>query len=484
MKKLLLTLLLLAFTFSALGQVYHEADISRTNMALNTTVHLECDSKCPVNRWSLKWQIPENSEILHIKDSIGRITSYTRTGEEVRIKTNYGPKRMNETVKIVLNVASDSKEIYRGLFKRELSLPGFEGEETRGKVHVDNLISGWSSYGFQTSYQNNTMKFKGEGPVSLRVKFGDGNETSYYSFFGEHPDNVSQAYEIAIGTTGLQQGFKRFPVASMPPEVYNRTANSWSAGEYIAGSMMISNNLGAGYIPILAHETVHGLNERELNWDRTSSNYFEEGTAEYVEFLVRKKISALNGSLRPPAELFGDDIRWDPDPFDRTYSIISSEGNQDRLWNYYRRDRDFMKTWSSMKPGHRDFGYAYSELIIRNYVKEGGNLSGLYNVLNVSREVKSPRVKWDLYSRYMDMTPCNYSSRKKFNQCLEEINEYDYPVYTARPGNVSNNFTVKELEIPERKEATGTGLLTNLKSKIRQMLAYIENFLEEALNRS
>ncbi|QKQ98447.1 hypothetical protein GKQ38_02890 [Candidatus Nanohaloarchaea archaeon] len=482
MRKLLfLVFLAAALVSAASADVYHEASISKSGMQLNTSIELNCESNCPVNKWSLTWQIPKSAGIISVRDSIGRIEDYRVEGQQIHITTNSGPRRMNETVKIVMNVTADAEEIYRGLYKRELSLPGFSGEESRGVLHVDNLISGWKSYGFETSYSNNTLKFRGEGPVSLRVKFGEGNETRYYSFFGDYRGNTSMAYEISIGTTGVVQEFQRFPVASMPEDVYRRVANSWSAGEYIGGSMMVRQNIGSDYIPVLAHETVHGLNDREFNWDRTSSAYFDEGTAEYVEFLVRKKLSSEDRDVRPPGEVFGDDIRWDPDPSDNTYSLVPSRGDPEVLWNYYQNDLNFMKTWSSFDSEHREFGYAYSELIIKNYVSRGGRLSRLYEKFNVSGKVDSPERKWEIFSQYLDMTPCKYDSREKFSNCLDRINSYDYPVYSAEPSREAENLTIRKLDIPENSFRQGTDLVDSLKYDLQGLVSYLRKLLQNLL---
>lgn len=482
-KLLLLALLLLAFSFTATADVYHEAEVSEEGMLLNTSIQLECQNNCPVNKWSLTWQLPDSTEVIGVEDSIGELDDYTVQNDRIQLTTNSGPKRMNETVLLQLSVTEDSDEIYNGLYQRRISLPGFSNEESSGVIRADNLISGWKSYGFDTSYTDNTMKFRGEGPVNLRVKFGSGTETDYYTFFGDYSGNVSQAYEIAIGTTGLEQDFKRFPVASMPSDVYNRTANRWSAGEYLGGSMMIRQELGGDYIPVLAHETVHGLNDRELNWDRTSSAYFDEGTSEYVESLVRKKLSAEDEDVRPPGEVFGEDVRWDPDPGDGRYSLIPSSGDREELWGYYQNDRDFMKTWSSKDAAYRGFGYAYSQLLIQNYVVNGGRLSELYRELDVDRKVEDPEEKWSIYSEHLDMRPCNFDEREKFNSCLDKINEYDYSVYSARPSRNSTNLTVRKLEIPENRFRQDSGHTDDLKYQLSDFVSYLKGLVQNLISK-
>lgn len=482
-KSLLLAFLLAAFSFTAAAEVYHEAEVSEQGMLLNTSIQLECENNCPVSRWSLTWQLPDSADVIGVKDSIGEIDEYTVQNDRIQVTTNSGPQRMNETVLLQMNVTEDSEEIYNGLYQRRISLPGFSGEESSGVIHAENLISGWKGYGFETSYTDSSMKFQGEGPVNLRLKFGKGNETDYYTFFGDYTGDVSQAYEISIGNTGLEQDFEHFPVASMPSDVYNRTANRWSAGEYLGGSMMIRQELGDNYVPVLAHETVHGLNDRELNWDRTSSAYFDEGTSEYVEYLVRKKLSAGDEDVRPPGEVFGEDVRWDPDPGDGRYSLIPSSGDRDELWQYYQDDRDFMKTWSSKDAAYRGFGYAYSQLLVQNYVVNGGRLSELYRELGGDRKVGDSEEKWSIYSEHLDMEPCNFDNREKFNSCLDRINEYDYSVYSAKPSRNSTNLTVRKLEVPENRFRQDSGPAGDLKYQLSDFVSYLRGLVQNMLSR-
>ncbi|MFB6115006.1 MAG: hypothetical protein ABEK04_01845, partial [Candidatus Nanohalobium sp.] len=204
-----------------------------------------------------------------------------------------------------------------------------------------------------------------------------------------------------------------------------------------------------------AHETVHALNDRKLKWDTTSSSYFDEGTSRYVEFLVRKKLYGEGRIDKPPRELFGDQIRFDPDPTDNYYSTLPPKGSAERLWNYYQKDKEFMKYWNPFEASAvtRPFGYAYSELVIRNYVaRTNGTLRGLYSKLDVQQEISDPEKKWRVFSQYLDMTPCEYDSRERFNQCLETINSYNYTVYSAEPNfSWGGQLDIEKLEVPERE---------------------------------
>lgn len=215
-------------------------------------------------------------------------------------------------------------------------------------------------------------------------------------------------------------------------------------------------DLGDEFLPVLTHETVHALNERKLNWDDTSSSYFEEGTSTYVEFLVQKKLYGDERIDRPPRELFGEDVRFDPDPTDNYYNTLPPKGDADVLWGYYQNDEDFMKQWNPFDspPEYRSFGYAYSELVIKNHiVNANGSVRDLYSQIDVDREISDPEEKWSMFSEHVDLTPCKHETREEFDECLENINSYNYTVYSAEPSQtVEGNLDVRRLEVPEREE--------------------------------
>lgn len=462
-KAVLLVLIgMLVASAAAEQRVQHSIETDRDEAQINSTIRLECSGdNCPVNSWKLAWSKPSEAEVVKIKDSLGEINDYEVTRNEIEIETNSGSRRRSETVKIVLNMGEDASEIHDGLYKREFRLPGFEGVETEGRVKSKNLLSGRVGYGYESSFSNSSMTFRGSGPVNVRIKFGDGYKTRYFKFFGAEYDDQEQAYEIPMGVIGQIQNFDRFPVAVMDDTTYNEKVNDWSAGEYFSGAIQIrsKDSIRQEFSAVLAHEVVHGINDRMLSWDQTSSTYFDEGTAKYVEFLVSKKMYSSEETDRPPRELFGEDVTYDNDTSDRQYYSLPSKGDREDLWEYYSSGGTGMKRWSAFKadPEMRGFGYAYSELVIRNYVAhQNGSLKQLYMDLDPRRKLNDPEQKWDYLSGKMDMTPCKYESRKRFRNCLESINSYDYPVYSAEPDRNRKEIRIGRLEIPDRKQTQNT----------------------------
>lgn len=443
------------------NQVYYEMDADEEDVDVNLSLKLECgDERCP-HTWKLRWKVPENAEVLNVSDSLGKV-DYTLDGTAITAESNQDNERDPAHFRIHYRVDREAEEVHEGLFMRELSLRSFSGAETSGRIHVDEFLSGWTDHGVETSIEGNNLTFRTEGPANIRVKFGDGYSTSYYEFFGGKPEDPSLAYEIPVGTLGQKLKFERLPVAILPDEKFNRTVSRWSAGEYVSGSAKMREGLEDNFLPVLTHETVHALNERELQWDSTSSAYFEEGTSRYVESLVRKKLYREGKIERPTRQLFGERVRFDPDPDDNYYSTVPSKGSADFLWGYYQNDRDFMKEWNPFdSPAeYRGFGYAYSELIIRNYISRmNGSVRDLYSVIDPDEKISSPDEKWEMFSRHLDMTPCKYDSRERFDRCLEEINSYNYTVFSAegpiRPE--SGELRVRSLKLPEKEEQNSSG---------------------------
>ncbi|MFB6203328.1 MAG: hypothetical protein ABEK01_02450 [Candidatus Nanohaloarchaea archaeon] len=438
--------LMLSPAASQLDRVFHQVSSTPDRMWINTTLRYDCSGNC---NYRQSWIVPENATVYRVEDANGEINGYTVIGSRIKFPVN------TETARISFLLRRDAERIYGDLYRRQVSLPSIRDVRTSGTVTSENLLSGWTSFGFNQSFSGNRMEFEGRGPLVVRFKFGEGNETEYFEFFGSHPDRTEIAYEVPVGTLGLRQGFRRFPVASMPGGEYNRSLPSWSAGEYVAGVIRIRAGLGDRYLPVLAHEVAHGLNDREFRWDATETSYLDEGISKYIGFLVHKKLYGEGRIDRPPRELFGDRVKFDPHPSTPEYYTIPSKGDRDVLWNYYSKDREFMKNWSPMSSEYRRFGYAYSELIVRNYIaRMNGSLRQFYQRLRVGKEVKDPDVKWNILSHHMDLTPCKYGSREKFNRCLDRINSYDYPVYSAE--NVQwtgSSLNVTELEVPDRNSS-------------------------------
>ncbi|MFB6214075.1 MAG: hypothetical protein ABEJ07_05950 [Candidatus Nanohaloarchaea archaeon] len=478
-KAVAVTLFVLIAVSPVAGEVQYSIRSDGNAVWKNTTVGLDCSTTCP----GLTWTLNPGEEVISVRDSRGEI-DYTVDGNSLSIPGRRFTGQERRVVEIRTVNSEDAEEIHAGLYKRTLQLSGFSGERTSGTIRVEDLQSGWTGFGFEESFSGDEMRFRGSGPVNIRVKFGNGYETRYFTFFGGQPSGTGVAYEVPVGTTGLVQQFERFPVAVMDDATYDRKVNEWSAGEYVSGAIQIRSpeSSKGDFLPVLAHEVVHGLNDRVLNWDQTRSTYFDEGTGKYVEFLVKKKMEGQDRTRN----VFGEDVTYRERRDGQLYRItLPSKGDPDELWNYYQQDGEFMKTWNAMseEPDRRRFGYAYSELVVRNYVSRmNGSLRDLYSRLQVERRITDPEVKWQLYSRHMDMTPCEYDTRERFEQCLDTINSYDYPVYSAEPTHDSQPLQIERLEVPNRTTTGQRDLMPGGEVNFVQFLQGFADYIVKTVN--
>ena len=445
------------------AQSFHSLEADDREVEINTTVTLQCDERCPVNSWRLNYQLPENSEVIEINDSLGEITDYSIQSDLLDIETNRGEKRENETLRINYRIERPAENVKPGLYSRQISLSGFEDEKTSGVVEAEGLISGRTNHGFETSFSED-MRFRGTGPVQINFNFGNGSKTSYYEFFDGEVEKSDDSYRIALGVVGLQQSYQRIPVA-MYDEDYDDLGFEWSAGLYKAGLIQMRDNEDREQI-VLTHETVHALSDRPLNWDRTQTSYIEEGVAKHAESLIQKKLYREGETDSRPANLFGEDKTYRDGGYRYT---VSSKGDREELWNYYQEEKDFMKQWSPDHQ-HREFGYAYSELVVKNFIMQNGSVQELYTGVE-SSTTESREEKWARFSELIELEPCNYDERERFDQCLDEINSHEFEVKAATPVQSNSTIRIDRIEIPEIRvqEPSLQGFLGFLNSIIERI---------------
>lgn len=453
MRKILILLSAsLALTFPASSEITYEVQTDENSVDFSSTLSLECDTQCPVNRWTVGLSVPEFAEIQSVESHEGVVEGYEKDGRELRINTFHSQAVTEETVTVDYRVNNEAEQVFDGLYRRDISLPAFSGEGNKGVVSVNSLIAGGLTGGSEYMFEDNKLKYRGEGPQNARVVFGRGERTENFEFFPEEKD-PGKAYEIATGTVGVRQKNERIPVVVLEDSRYDNELNEWSAGKFSGSVVFIRGGLEEEFTPVLAHEAVHAINDHWLGWHETDSVWFDEGTAQYVEGQVRRE--KLGGRRVP--EVFGDEKSFTEQREDGRYEVtVPPRGDKEQLWAYYQDDMDFMKSWNKDHP-ERSFGYAYSELIVKKYVSDGNRLSELYQEIS-EFNFETDQEKWDVMSDKIDLEPCNYESRSEFNNCLERVNSYDYPIYSAVPTErAETEIEVGDQEIleqPSENEST------------------------------
>ncbi len=429
-----------------------------------------------INYWETTWSTPPNTEIRSISDSQGELTEYSFNGETLRFKTNSGPRRSKEVINLQLAVNDVIEERYNGLDLVRLRLSGFPDrrddvpdEQTQVTVETTNrLLSESHSYGFNHTLDRHSATYKGDGPLNLHLALGDGDaEYDNYVLFGE--GNLTGADELywlvpaitGMGVTAPRPAMNKHPVIVLPDEQYDENVDTWSSGQYRTGGLIFlraSTAENEDLPAILLHEVMHAYNEHALEWTNEGLGWFDEGTAKYVEYLVKHE-----KNLRY-AELFGEDVTWTgpcEDSAGRCRYTLSPRGTPDQLWNYYRQESDFMYTWTpsgSATTEERRFGYAFSELLIRNYIRNNGgdSLHPVYtDLVSMQRDpdasvmVETEQV---LDSLDADFTPCydpDAASRQDFESCLDTVNDMEPPVpETVTVDDTTHHITIDPIERP------------------------------------
>lgn len=451
MKKAFVFLAVILFTAVAVAEVQYEVEFDEEKVYTNVSIVSDCDQVCP----GLSWRLMEGSKVLDVDDGSGEL-EYSREDDVLSIEGER-TREENRTVKIQSVVNSSAEHVHEGLYERQISLPSFQDKKTTGVLKNPDIISGRADRSFESSFGEDRIEFRGEGPTNIIVNFGQGYSTEYFEFFGDVHEDPDDAFRLAVGTLEVGPQFERFAVSVMNEEEYMAEHESWSAGQYRSGSIKLRDDLDDNFLRVLAHETAHGLNDRKLSWDETSSSYFDEGTAEYVEFLMQKKRYREEETDIGPQELFGEETQYTDTDNPNRYYQVPPQGDKEQLWNYYRQEEDFMKYWSPAESAeHRNFGYAYSQLVIRNHIKENGTLNEVYEEMDSLETTESYDTKWSFFSSHMDMEPCNYDSRERFEQCLDDINSFDYEINMADHDYKQGELEIDRINLPNRtRESSG-----------------------------
>lgn len=405
-----------------------------------------------VNYWTTGFSLPPNSQVLGLSDSKGEITNYTVSGEKIFLETNKGGLKEKEVVSLLFRAIKIVNKEYDPLKKLNLSLAAFgdvrkdvPDEKTFVTVRSEeNIISFLVSFGFISQQKEKEVMFAGEGPVGFTVFFGEGRGYKHYVLFGQE-GNVTvadEAYGIIAAVNGFIPVFERFPVVALEDKEYDEKITDWSAGEFRGGVIILRiSTFGKDSFPAtVLHETTHGFNERALRWQKTEVTWFDEGVAKYVEFLINKKSGVRQ------AEIFGSPVQWRQG---LKIFTLPSRSTPDELWDYYQ-EGNFMETWNPHNPQTREFGYAFSELVIRDFIKREGP-DALHEVFQGLLKIRKEAETAEAYNSVIlgildsDFRPCYADSREAFDSCLEEINVMDPPI----PKNVVIKGETVEIVIPD-----------------------------------
>ncbi|MDY6770650.1 MAG: hypothetical protein SV186_01690 [Candidatus Nanohaloarchaea archaeon] len=484
-KPVVLALSVLLLTTVAAGAVSYEISVHDDTAYVNVSFELYAPDQA--NYFTTNWQVGAGATVIRVRDRQGELRRveeveqdmtgvYDREGRRLEISTHSGDARQSATVEVRYRYPVNSQAWKEGLRVVDLQLPGFpdrfeqfDEEQTYVQVNVTEPIIGLAeSFGFRSSFTNRTATFQGTGPVNIRVTYSnrDGRYEHFIMFGDANLSHADEVYPLANQVTGRAVDFRKIPVVILSDEQYTRHLDAWSAGRYRRGGLVfirknqVDENDFAG---LVMHEVMHAFNAKPLNWVQTNSSMFDEGTSKYVEFLVNEKRG------HHQAEIFGQEVTWTAQCRDSERTCrytLDPRGTPEDLWNYYQQGRDFMTAWSPSEEGQirsglslRTFGYAYAELLIRNYIRKNSPAK-LHDVYDDLMAVEEPADTASAYRSTLrrvlgtGLEPCHAPTEESVRQCLENVHSFmpNIPTNVVIDGR-TENITFRKVEVPT---ATGT----------------------------
>ncbi|MEM5777852.1 MAG: hypothetical protein QXJ06_05430 [Candidatus Aenigmatarchaeota archaeon] len=418
--KILVMFILLILLPAVSSITIYNITLKDQKIFVNVTFNLSSDKKYDV--WRITWEIPQQYEIVSIKDEKGDI-SYTKYTNYIYFETNklYSDKRI---INIQYFLTDAISREYDPLKKVQLYLSGFESDRTIINIYLPGLISGDASYGFTEYFDNDFAQFVGNGPADLVLLYSlSGKEYENYLLFGPADITVAdKIFSLVTNVTGIDKTYKKFPVVILKDQVFEQKVQPWGTASHTRGGLILMKESVANNqynASTLLHETTHGINAKILKWSQVNATWFEEGIASFIEFLANQHLG-----LEQP-ELFGKTktIKQDKEKI-----IIKSKGNRDDLWNYYKQGKDFMYYWTPSSNENRDFGYAFSELVVRYSVEKNGidKIKDAYKKLSkIEKPIKNPMESTNIILSALDTNfmPCYSVDRDRFDECLDNINQ-------------------------------------------------------------
>ncbi len=471
-KIIVLSIFLIVLLSSAQSRVTQSVEIIDQDIHRQTNITLE--SKNPVNHWQTSWELPEDTEDLEIRDTKGEIEEYNIDGRTLTFNTTSGDRRKEETVTIEYKEKEQVEEVTEGLEKIELQLSGLKDQKTTVFLETPHEILGIdNNHGTEAFFEDENAEFVGDGPVNIIATWTDrDDEYENYILFGEDVDlsTADEMYPVVGRITGQRPMFRKLAVIVKEDREFDEKFGKGRAGVYQQGGIIYirSSETEKELFPaLMMHETTHAYNQEPLNWVRTDSAMFDEGTATYVEHLVRQEMD-----VRQP-ELFGEEKIWEMPCEDSdgtcTYTLPPM-GQPEHLWNYYQDEKDFMKEWDPTIRGQVDdklakstFGYSYSQLLIREYMNgtDQKTLEELYDRMEDLETAETSEEYMENLETVFDgeTRPCYYEEKKELESCLEELNDMNLetPENFTEPVEYEEEFTEPVLgEEEELNETEGS----------------------------
>ena len=436
------------------GLVFHNITVAGDVVFVNTTIKIKTEQK--YDAFEISWEIPQYYEIKSLSDEKGELF-YKKQGNYIIFQTNR-LKTDTRIINIQYFIKNAISHDFYPLKKLQLYLSGFENEETIVNLYATKIISGDASYGFSEYFSEYFAQFVGNGSVDIVIYYSNsGREYENYLLFGNTDiSTADNMFTLITNITGLVKPYKRFPIVVLDDDIFSSKVQNWGSATHSRGGLiLIKRSIAEGpyNASIILHETTHGFNSKVLKWNKVDSTWFEEGISSYIESLTNQNLN-----LRQP-ELFGENKIYKEDT---KKIILKSKGDKEKLWSYYKNSETFMENWNPENSETRDFGYAFSELVIRHSVMKNG-IEKIREAYSIFKKIKDPITDTKQSNNILlsaldtNFMPCYSVSYDIFSECLKKINghyiEIPYIQVNKDEVDIYNvNITYETLEEKEEKE--------------------------------
>lgn len=399
------------------------------------TVTMQLESITPTNSFKLNgFSLPENSELVSLEDSIGKIENYSVKNNSLSFTTNTGELREKETVKIEYLVKNIREEQFSPLYFAEISLPGSENSDLTVEVKGQRILSFETSTGFNGEIKGEKLKIVGRGPIGFWIYYSSkGIDFNHFVLFNKSNYSNQELTERGIREAdklfdvipiivGLSLPFEKLPLLVLNQEQYTEHINSYSDGVYRTGGLLAINekSFEDNGTAVVLHEATHAFNAQAMKWNESGAAWFDEGMAKFVEGIIREH----RGEKKP--NLFRGKISWIEGSYRYT---INPKGDYRDFVHYLDQKKEFMKEWDTGNESTRDFWYAFSELYVREFVKEKGfkELQDAYRKMLKVKETITNRTEASnkLVSLLgKPLYPCNNKNENETLECVVGLNEF------------------------------------------------------------
>ncbi|MGC9310566.1 MAG: hypothetical protein ACP5E4_02465, partial [Candidatus Aenigmatarchaeota archaeon] len=153
------------------------------------------------------------------------------------------------------------------------------------------------------------------------------------------------------------------------------------------------------------------------------------------------------------------------------------------LWRYYYSGRDYMHLWSPQSSYDREFGYAFSELFIREYLKDdGARLHEAYRkMLSLNITVTEASEKRALLEGILgaEFSPCDTLNITEMRECTKELNGMSFQI--PKSNGIDLNYYVEEPKIPEPEGKYWVDYVRDFVSGISKFLQGFFGWIEKVL---